>query len=197
LSAGVLLVAPSGEVVFANRSAQRIVETWDGLRLEEQPGRSSTRLVADDTDTQAKLDEAIRRSVDGEVIDIPHFGLSLRIPRPSGLPAYALQFSALPEQNEFGQGIAMPRAIVFLTDSAEAVTIAPQLLSNLFGLTPAEARLAAELVQGDELADSAARLNISLNTAKSQLHSIYAKIGVDTRAKLSKMLLALAAQRTS
>ena len=54
------------------------------------------------------------------------------------------------------------------------------------------ARLAVTLSEGDELAEAAQRHGISLNTAKSQLQAIYAKTGTDNRARLTKLLLALA-----
>ena len=66
------------------------------------------------------------------------------------------------------------------------------LLMELYRLSPAEARLAVTLSEGDELAEAAQRHGISLNTAKSQLQAIYAKTGTDNRARLTRLLLSLA-----
>ena len=61
-------------------------------------------------------------------------------------------------------------------------------LEHLYGLTGAEARLAAELFLGGTLSESAARLGVSPNTAKSQLRAIYEKLGVSSKAALMRTI---------
>lgn len=191
MASGVLLMAPTGEVSFANRTAMAVLETNDGLRIQKLHGRNAGRLLAANTTAQARLDAAIRQAVHGDVLDIPHFAKSIRVPRPSGRADFALQFSALPETNEFGQGIATPRAIVFINDPAAPLAIAPDLLINLYQLTPSEARLALALMDGEGLQEVAERLGISHNTAKTQLQAVYGKTGADNRARLAKLLVSL------
>lgn len=58
------------------------------------------------------------------------------------------------------------------------------------GLTPAGARAALALCNGGSIEETAAGLGISANTLKSQLRSIYQKTGVDSRARLVKLVLA-------
>lgn len=192
LSSGVLLFAPSERVVFVNRVARRLLEQGDGLGLTDFPGQPRARLEVEDRLAGAELVEALRRTLRGDHTDIPHFSRSLRIPRPSGKTAYSLQISALPTGNELGEGADAPRAIAFLADALEPVQIDPEKLVNLYGLTPAEARLASALGAGDELSATALSLGIALNTAKTQLQAIYAKTHLDSRAKLNKLLLTLA-----
>ncbi len=57
-------------------------------------------------------------------------------------------------------------------------------LQLTFGLTPAEAKLALYMGNGAMLADAADALGVSQLTAKTQLKSIYAKIGVRRQAEL-------------
>ncbi len=191
LSAGVLLIAPPGEVVLANRAAHRILGANDGLRLATCFGKPGGRLRAADAAAQGRIDEAIRHSVRGDLLDVSHFGHSVAVPRHSGKQPYALQFSALPGNNELALGITSPRAIVFVTDSAEPIAVDPQVLTGTYGLTPAESRLALALGEGGGLQETAERLRIGINTTKSPLQAIYAKTGVDSRAKLTKLLVAL------
>src|SRR3546814_10771525 len=49
------------------------------------------------------------------------------------------------------------------------------LIRLAFGLTPAEARLAAQLKRGFALKEAAQALEISVNTARNQLKSIFDK----------------------
>jgi DNA-binding CsgD family transcriptional regulator len=179
-------------VVFANRAANELLEQDDGLRLQPLYGRSARRLLAAQAGTQTLLDEAMRQAMTNDLLEIPHFSRSIPIRRPSGRPDYAIQFSMLTEKNEFGQGIATPRAIAFITDPSAAPAPEPEQLIELYRLTPAEARLAIALANGDGLQEVAGQIGISLNTAKTQLQSIYGKTGTDNRAKLTKLLFALA-----
>lgn len=74
-------------------------------------------------------------------------------------------------------------------------TICPELLQNAHGLTPAEARVAIVLLEGDSAKAVANYLGVSFNTVRSQIKEIYAKLGVDSRARFVKLMLELAQQR--
>lgn len=67
----------------------------------------------------------------------------------------------------------------------------PQTLRDLFGLTAAEARLAAALTRGSTLVDAAQTIGIAHNTAKVQLRSVFAKTGVHRQAQLVALIASL------
>ena len=58
------------------------------------------------------------------------------------------------------------------------------LLRCHFGLTPAEARLALHLVAGETLRSAEVKLNISYETARSRLKSIFDKTKTHRQAEL-------------
>jgi DNA-binding CsgD family transcriptional regulator len=58
------------------------------------------------------------------------------------------------------------------------------LLRSHFGLTPAEARLALHLVAGETLRSAEAKLDISYETARTHLKSIFSKTGTCRQAEL-------------
>lgn len=66
-----------------------------------------------------------------------------------------------------------------------------EALRRCFGLTQAEARLAAVLWEATVLKEAAGRLGISLNTAKTQLAAVFAKTGTGNQSALIKRLSAL------
>ena len=66
-------------------------------------------------------------------------------------------------------------------------------LRNEFGLIPSEARLACALIDHTHLSLAAQSLNITLNTARTQLKQIFAKTGRHDQTSLLLMLTALAA----
>lgn len=63
-----------------------------------------------------------------------------------------------------------------------------QLLSKLFRLTPAESRLAAALSDGSTLIDAAKALNISWETARTQLKAVFAKTNTHRQSELVALL---------
>ena len=68
-------------------------------------------------------------------------------------------------------------------------------LMELFGLTPAEARLARALAGSETLEDYAREAGLRMPTAKSQLRSIFIKMSCDRQAELVRIVLAVPAVR--
>ena len=63
------------------------------------------------------------------------------------------------------------------------------LLKCHFGLTPAEARLALHLVEGETLRSAAVKLSISYETARTSLKNIFRKTGTCRQAELVIVIL--------
>ena len=63
------------------------------------------------------------------------------------------------------------------------------LLRGRFGLTPAEARLALQLIAGETLRGAAVKLNISYETARTELKNIFNKTGTRRQAELVIVLV--------
>src|SRR5262245_37838493 len=59
-----------------------------------------------------------------------------------------------------------------------------ELLRCHFGLTPAEARLALQLVAGETLRAAAVKLGITYETARTELKNIFNKTGTCRQAEL-------------
>jgi DNA-binding CsgD family transcriptional regulator len=88
--------------------------------------------------------------------------------------------------------------VLLLTDLALVPRPAAEKLMRVFGFTPAEARLAEQLSQGHSLAEAAERLQVSLETARSQLKAVFARTETHRQADLLRLLdrAAQAAGRT-
>lgn len=65
------------------------------------------------------------------------------------------------------------------------------LLAELFQLSPAEHRLAELLAQGLTLEGCAARLNVSINTVRTQLRALFRKTGTTRQAQLINLFTRL------
>jgi DNA-binding CsgD family transcriptional regulator len=64
-----------------------------------------------------------------------------------------------------------------------------QSLREDFGLTPAEAALAFEILKADGLKAAANRLHISLATAHTHLAHVFDKTGARRQAELVRLIL--------
>jgi DNA-binding CsgD family transcriptional regulator len=76
--------------------------------------------------------------------------------------------------------------------AAESGAVPLDALRMAFGLTQAEARLAAGLAGGAALDEVAAQIGISKETARSQLKAIFAKTGAHRQPELVALLARLA-----
>ena len=65
-----------------------------------------------------------------------------------------------------------------------------EVLTQLYGLTPAESSLVTSLFSGNTLEETARLQDISINTAKTHLRQVFQKCGVQSQANLL-LLLAL------
>lgn len=67
----------------------------------------------------------------------------------------------------------------------------PTLLQALFGLSPAEARIAIGVAEGGSLPELAARAEVTHATVRSQLRSVFDKTGVRRQSELAALLARL------
>ncbi|WP_270939450.1 helix-turn-helix transcriptional regulator, partial [Falsiroseomonas oryzae] len=82
-------------------------------------------------------------------------------------------------------------AMLLVTDGARRPAPNAALLGRMFGLTPAEARLAAALAAGRSAADHAKARGVSVETVRSQLAAIRRKTGCRRQADLAVLLTRL------
>lgn len=192
LPQAVILFDIHGQVSLANAAARDILVLNDGLSLGAIAGRADV-LRAGSRPEQALLDNAIRRAIDCELLDAPHFATALAITRPSGGASYVLHFSSLPAGNEFGPLAQRGGAIAFLdqgTDLSRPSQAHARTFQIRYGLTEAEMRVTAVVAQGQSVEEVGVALGLSANTIKTHLKNIYQKTGASSRAVLVRLWLA-------
>lgn len=81
-----------------------------------------------------------------------------------------------------------PHTVVILIDLVGTPQPTADALQKIFGLSPAEAKLAVRISQGESLADVAEASKVSITTARSQLASIFAKTRTRRQAELVSLL---------
>lgn len=86
-------------------------------------------------------------------------------------------------------GERRPTTALFLTPPVRRIPLAVVKLMQTYGVTRAEARLAAKLMENHTVAQCAGLLGISVNTARNQLKRIYEKTGTRRQTELLTLLL--------
>ncbi len=157
----------------------------DGVSLDEgklQPARAfETNVLA------AHLRGAALLGPGGECED--EVG-ALLIGRPSGKRPYALLVAPLLPARDDDE-IAAARMVVFVADlESHGGALAPRL-TQFFGLSKAEARVAAGIVEGRRLQEIARASDVRMPTVRTQLRAALKKIGVTRQADLVRVVLAL------
>jgi DNA-binding CsgD family transcriptional regulator len=80
-------------------------------------------------------------------------------------------------------------AVVFARDPARATVGTEQSLQTLFGLTPAKARLAAALADGQSLEQFAEARRLSLHTVRTLLKRVMRKTASNRQGELIALVL--------
>ncbi|MGZ3295529.1 MAG: helix-turn-helix transcriptional regulator [Xanthobacteraceae bacterium] len=184
LHQGFLLVDAQARPVFVNRVGRALLGGRDGLLLE------AGALSAPDANDGKALRNLIASCAMQASITT---GGEVTLRRPSGrLPLHAL---VTPIRQETAIAampwtiMQRPAAIVLISDPETEMRARIEALRERFGLTPAEALFALEIVKGDGRQATADRLGITVGTARSHLSKIFDKTGVPRQAELVRLLL--------
>lgn len=79
--------------------------------------------------------------------------------------------------------------LCFVFDPERQVHVTGSLLQSIYRLTPAEIRLAEQLLQGRRPAEAAEALGVTIHTVRTYLKRLYHKIGARTQATLVRKLM--------
>lgn len=183
LTTAVWLVGADGAVRHANRAATLLEARNDGF-WRDRAGKLRTRLAGD----QARLDSLVAlasRTTRGEGYGD---GGVLRIVRGSGLSIFLVVSPLPPVGGEVGLGAT---AAVLVNDPEAKPVARTDVLAHLFGMTPAEARLAVALAGGSSPKDYAARAGVSEQTVRTHLKRALAKSGARRQADLVRLIAAI------
>lgn len=172
LPVGLVLFDKCGQAVFINRMA----ETLDGFRLNAA-GRC---LTANANETRA-----LRRLI-GNAAELGQ-GNAMSLHRnnsnrPLSAIAVSLQNQPLPFSG------SAPAVALFIGDPDMPLDLDDSLLTQCYGLSLTEAKLAAALLRGQTPSDYAQTRGISNNTVKTQLKQVLAKTGTHRQAELMQLL---------
>jgi DNA-binding CsgD family transcriptional regulator len=185
LDYALLIVDHEARIGFKNRAAARVLEESHALE-ETDAGALAVRPRALSLQVHKAIENAGMESRVG----------GMRIPRTNGSQR-PLGLIFTPMLFAQGEGGAPRRVAIWIVDTESPAGANERLLATLFGLSPAEARLALWLVAGHTPEECARRAGVGVATVRSQLHNIYVKTGTRRQAELVALLCKLPALKFS
>lgn len=184
LPTAVLLLSKTGRPTWCNRAAEALLRNR-ALRLSptgtiRSSDQDATRqiyegLYAIETGAHARLRDIIpMRRADGPCCS-----------------AHLVPLPRSPAGRSFIDEILLadePVAVLTITDAAAHAPLDRKTFETLFSLTPAEAQVACAIARGAALSEVAATNSVSINTARKQLKSVFAKTGTGRQGELAALL---------
>lgn len=128
-----------------------------------------------------------------QLADVDEAGGLLLVPRSWPLRPLTMIVTPLVASRCKGSimpGVTRPAALLLVHDPDRTVPLPAERLCRVFGLTPAEAKLAAALAGGSTLGQYAERACIKIGTARWYLKQVLAKTGVHRQSELVRNVIA-------
>jgi DNA-binding CsgD family transcriptional regulator len=185
----IIVLDRNASIISRNRAAQIMLEKGDGL-ISNGPSFTAVRAAE-----RSLLSKAIGRAV---VANGPSFQgtvdpSTLLISRSERLP---LTVSIVPAKLlldaldvSLNDSDKLPAAVVIVADPETPLADSIRRVCKVYGLTPAETRLAELLVDGLTLSEIADAMELKLSTVRVYLKQVFSKTGVHRQPMLIRMLL--------
>ncbi|WP_245273455.1 helix-turn-helix transcriptional regulator [Mesorhizobium sp. WSM3224] len=179
LAVPVVLTGANGAILHANGAAQQMLSAQGPILSRHG------LLQAQNPAVVLALQEAIASAASADA-SLGSRGIGLPISAPGQPPAVAY---ILPLTEGTARAAFRPaRAAVFVSTTTSASPLPEAVLTTLFDLTPAEARVLLRIGSGLSAPRSAVSLGIGDNTLKTHLNRIFAKTGTRRQADLVKLI---------
>jgi DNA-binding CsgD family transcriptional regulator len=179
--AGFVSLGRDGRVREADANARRLLDGTPDLSF--RAGRLRLPGPAEQTQLDAMIAQAL-----AQPLRAGGAPASLTVSRGGGRrPLILTLFTTLPGRRSFAAD-GGTSAVLRLEEQGKAMPAFGERLRRLFGLTPAEVRLAEALQTGGSLREVADQLGIAYETARSQLKMVFQKTGTRRQKDLALRL---------
>lgn len=177
---GVIITTATGQIVYANCTAENLLRARRGLQSERG------RINATDSKTAQQL-QALISAASRPTHDAAPGG-SLLIADEDGTASLALHIVPISiDSSKLLLYKQQPFAGVFVVDRRCKTNDRVRKFAALFRLTPGETRVLGEVIAGEGIARVSERLHITELTARAHLKHIVAKTDTHRQAELVKL----------
>jgi len=177
----ILVVDENGRPLVVNRRGREILTQRDGLSLQND------RLAANSSADTAELRQAIAAATRRRSVEPNPTATVIALKRHSTHRSLIVSVRPVPRAADDS---SIPNSAYLLVCDPEVPgQVQPDWLRSLYGLTPTEARLAAELANSTPLEEAAEKLGITVGTARVHLKHIFSKTQTGRQSELIHLLL--------
>jgi DNA-binding CsgD family transcriptional regulator/PAS domain-containing protein len=178
-SRSVIILGQFGQITYRNSAARDLLAKDDGICLQDE------RFTIHDAEARAEVDAFLEAARNSEGSDLDAKRLMRVVPRRSGQTPFKLVMYKLPfDRQQAALDETQSLAVALVYDPSTMNQLNENLLRKFYGLSGAEVALAQALFDGHALPEASAELGISVNTARTQLRSIFKKVDVHSQAAL-------------
>lgn len=181
LQVGVVLVDAQANVVFINTRAEAFLQQETILQT------SANKLQVKNSIDNRNLQKLIHDASQNDICS----GGSLNLKQATTDQVLNVTVVPLNQHIEpyFSFGEVQASAALFIDSVDRSRTMSAESLTQRYGMSPAESRLAVALANGDSLEQIAAQFKLSKNTLRSQLKACFHKTGTGRQAELVRLIL--------
>jgi DNA-binding CsgD family transcriptional regulator/PAS domain-containing protein len=181
LSAGMILVDADGRIVHANAAGNAILETADVLRTFRG------RLVASDAKINTALREILLAADAGDAV-LGVRGIALPLTAHDG-ERYVAHVLPLTSGARRVACLAYNAVVaLFVRKAALEAFSPPEVIGEMYKLTPTELRVLLAIVDVGGAPEVAAALGVAVTTIRTHLSRLFEKTGVTRQADLVKLV---------
>ncbi|MBR9911311.1 MAG: helix-turn-helix transcriptional regulator [Gammaproteobacteria bacterium] len=179
---GVIVFSNQQKVMYVNQAAEQMVFASDGLALH------NTHLSANISSENKQLRHLLKSTIDSTVNpNVPMMGGDLLISRPSGKRSYSVMVNPISAVGNSGG--TYPAAIVIVQDHEQDFDAPIERMRMLYDLTPAESRVAHQMMLGKSLESCAESLGHTVSTSRNLLKRVFAKTETGRQNELVSLML--------
>lgn len=187
LRAPVALIDDQRKLLHANPAAEALLGNSSllvvsGGHLYCRKPREDNALLVALRDLQLTGDSQLHRNA----VDKVYFRVGFDQGNELGMFVYALR----PAQtmHAFGE---RSLAMVLLYQAESRIELDPFIVAGVFDLTPAEARVAVAIAEGETIETIAERHSVSMNTVRTQLRNVFEKTRTTRQVELVGLLASM------
>lgn len=174
LALSMVIVDSKGVILHLNVGAERLLNSRV-CSLNSYAGRLSTVYPSDKNKLFALIIKAT---------NYPAVGGAMFL---TGEQTRQVFVTPLPAASSFAQDWQRPLALVFVMEVGKNIP-ALHMLGALYGLSPAELRVAAALLVGKSPEEYALESGVTMNTVRTQLKNLFQKTGTHRQSELVAVL---------
>jgi len=186
LAFGVVASDAAGGIVVANKAAETLAGAGAGIVLGGR-GKGLGAVGAAEARALAALVNDAASGGPGGV---------MRLTGRSGSAELAVLVTPLPRSLGLNGAEGGGYALVTLRSTSDSPSFSAEILSGLFGLSPAQADIALAIFAGKAPEEIAAERGVAISTLRSHLAEIFARTGAENQRDLVRLLGMLPPVRT-